>query len=591
MIETHDIILLNLHRRYVNQPLRYGGFSGLYLIAAFLEQNGYDGRVYVGDFQKGLDFLEGKCKKKAPKVIGLYCDFDNITENIAISRYVKRHYNIPVIVGGPQATALKEDFFQQSNCDAIVRYEGELTVLELMNYFIDGVGNLAEIKGIMFRNNGQLIVQPEQDLIENLDLLPFVDEKYSLNPEFRKTQACVMTGRGCPFHCAFCHEGHHTKKVRFRSVDNVLEEVKLFLKNNSGQDDLYVLFTDDTFTLKPARVKAICEGLKKLQEYRPFTWFCEGHIHTIYQNPEMLSDMARAGARRVQLGIEAGTQPVLDAYRKGSTVEEIKAVITACRDHGIAQIYSNIILGGAFFTREVFEADVEFAKELLLLGAGVVEIGVVSFWPLAETSMTKKPQEYGIHIVDDEFMTSIGDFPQTETAELSIWEINNMVRDMKKILYDYMKDMLSNGLVSEERILSWFKDHGGPDADGLWWYVLKENHLLFSYYELLASKEAVQSRGIRREVLMEYHPMRVFQMWQACETNENGVSIICDVEVSGLERQLLRYSLGKLTLKQVLEKVYKAIGKTIMEETAFIEEAIRIMTEFEKRHWIVYSKF
>ena len=69
----------------------------------------------------------------------------------------------------------------------------------------------------------------------------------------------------------------------------------------------------------------------------------------------MISYIAEAGARRIQLGIEAGTQEVLDAYRKGSTLDEIRDVVVRCRDAGIEQIYSNIILGGAFFTRDVYE--------------------------------------------------------------------------------------------------------------------------------------------------------------------------------------------------------------------------------------------
>ena len=55
----------------------------------------------------------------------------------------------------------------------------------------------------------------------------FIDENCYLVPNKRSYELSIMTGRGCPFHCAFCHEGHHTKKVRFRSVENVLEEIEI----------------------------------------------------------------------------------------------------------------------------------------------------------------------------------------------------------------------------------------------------------------------------------------------------------------------------------------------------------------------------
>ena len=99
----------------------------------------------------------------------------------SILRYIKEKYCLPVIVGGPQATALKKDFLVKSGCDAIVRYEGEVTVLELLQYFVDGYGCLENIKGIAFLKNNNLEINPDREVIENLDSLPFIDVKYALN--------------------------------------------------------------------------------------------------------------------------------------------------------------------------------------------------------------------------------------------------------------------------------------------------------------------------------------------------------------------------------------------------------------------------
>ncbi len=325
-MRNNDIVFFNLHRRYLNHIIEYGGFLGIYNLAAFLNENGYDAQSFAGSFMEGKAIIDEICQSKSTSMVGLYCDYENVTENIFLCRYIKENFHIPVIIGGPQATALNKDFFEKSLCDVVVRYEGELTVLDLVQYYLDEVGKIENIKGIIFLKNNKLIINQEQDIIQNLDALPFVNDACFLLEEPRD-RLSIMTGRGCPFHCAFCHEGHHTRKVRFRSVENVLREINIFIDSKCSFSNVYIMFTDDTFTLIPKRVKEICEGLKELRKKKDFLWFCEGHIHMLFLHPEMIEYMAQAGVHRIQLGIEAGTQDVLDAYRKGSTLEEIKFVV------------------------------------------------------------------------------------------------------------------------------------------------------------------------------------------------------------------------------------------------------------------------
>lgn len=242
-----DILLLNVHRRYLNYIPQYGGFLGIYLLAAFARQEGYQAKSFSGTLLEGQKRVDALCATGGVAMVGLYCDYDNVSENVFLCHYIKEKYHLPVVVGGPQATALREDFCRKSGCDALVRYEGELTLLELMNYFLEDVGDLASIRGISFLDNGKLITNPERPLIENLDRLPFIDEDCYLEPRQFFHGLSIMTGRGCPFHCAFCHEGAHTRKVRFRSVANVLAEIDDYLAKNKSEN-LYILFTDDTLT-------------------------------------------------------------------------------------------------------------------------------------------------------------------------------------------------------------------------------------------------------------------------------------------------------------------------------------------------------
>lgn len=570
-----DILFLNLHRRYINVEPTHGGFLGIYLLAAFVRQEGYEAKSFSGTLEAGLRQVDSLCAEKKVSMLGLYCDYENLTENIFLSHHVKENYNLPVIIGGPQATALDEKFFRESKCDAVVRYEGELTVLELMNFYLEEVGELEKILGISYLRGDELKVNPERPLIKNLDALPFIDEACYLEPDYFYRGLSLMTGRGCPFHCAFCHEGAHTRAVRFRSVENVLAEVDAFLKI-LGDDELYIFFTDDTFTLNSERVKKICDGLAERRKNHNFKFFCEGHIHTLYKNPEMISYLAAGGCVRIQLGIEAGTAQVLKSYGKHTTPEEIFEVVRLCRDAGIREVYGNIILGGANFSREIFEADKKFVRELLVESQGVVEIGIVTFWPLAETKMTRCPEEFGIKICDTEFVTSVGDFPQIETPELSRLTINDMCREFAQEISAQMGDMLENWRVPTERILSWFPTSYRTKSYGMWFKELISHEILFSYYEMLKLGEGFHSAQI--ENLSAAHPLRVVQLSNHLRRIDDTTAEICDEVLRGGELEVLLLTTGKLSLEEISRRVGQEIS-----------DVIEVLNRLERRHLIVYA--
>lgn len=566
-----DILFLNVHRRYLDVEPTHGGFLGIYLLAAFARQEGFEAKSFSGTLEAGLRHLENL----EVSMVGLYCDYDNVTENIFLSRHIKETYNLPVIVGGPQATALDQNFFRESKCDAVVRYEGELTVLELMNFYLEEVGELEKIRGITYLRGDELIKTPERPPIKNLDALPFIDEACYLVPEHFYRGLSLMTGRGCPFRCAFCHEGAHTRAVRLRSVENVLAEVDAFLKNWSD-DELYIFFTDDTFTLNSGRVKAICDGLAERRKAHNFKFFCEGHIHTLYKNPEMISDLVKGGCVRIQLGIEAGTAPALKAYGKNTTPEEIFEVVRLCRDAGIREVYGNIILGGANFTREIFEADKKFVRELLEESRGVVEIGVVTFWPLAETKMTRCPKEFGIKICDAEFLTSVGDFPQIETPELDRLTINDMRREFTEEIAAQIVDMLENWRVPTERVLSWFPTSRRIKNYGMWFKELMSSEILFAYYEMLKLGEGFHSAQV--ENLAAAHPLRVAHLSTHLKRINSTTAEICGEVLSGGELEILFLTTGKLSVEEIARRVDQNIS-----------DVIKILNRLERRHIIVYT--
>ena len=157
----NDILFFNLHRRYLDIELKYGGFLGIFVLAAFLNDNGYDAQSFAGALMEGKKLLDEACQNGKVQAIGLYCDYENVTENQFLSRYVHDTYNLPVFIGGPQATALDRTFYEKSQCTAVVRHEGEMAMLELLECLLDGTKDLKDIKGISFLQDQRLRINPE----------------------------------------------------------------------------------------------------------------------------------------------------------------------------------------------------------------------------------------------------------------------------------------------------------------------------------------------------------------------------------------------------------------------------------------------
>lgn len=588
-MRNNDIAFFNLHRRYVNNDSQFGSFLGIFLLSAFLSKNGHYAQGYAGALSEGKSLLDEICTQGLVKSIGLYCDYENVTENIYLSRYIKEQYGLPVFVGGPQATALGEKFLLDSTCDAIIRYEGELTMLELLDCVLDECGDFSDIRGIEYLLDGRLVQNPDRQPIANLDALPFIDDECYLKWPTRPDILNIMTGRGCPFNCAFCHEGSQTRQVRLRSVDNVLAEIDVFLAKSQAGREPYILFVDDTLTLSPKRVRALCAGLQERKKHHSFQWFCEGHVHTLYAHPEMIDYLAEAGVTRLQLGIESGNQKVLDAYRKGSTLDEIREVVRWCCDADIPQICGNLILGGAFFSQTIYEQDLAFAKELLSLSHGRLDMGVVSYWPLHGTSMTEHPEYYGLQIFDKNFLTSVGDFPQTETKEMDRWDIFWLIQKTWDELEEHMMAMVRHDEVPRELIFSWLSASKQHIVQSVWGIYLSKQEDLLAYYSMLSSRETYSSDELQMDFI-DAHPMRTMPATKALTyTLDGGVALKYDRYcLSEWEKNVFILATGKLSIRDIATALHDKFSTSICDAELL---TCRAVLNLENHKSIVFSKY
>ena len=273
-----------------------------------------------------------------------------------------------IVYGGVHVTSLSAESLEESpECDFVIRREGELTLVELIEALKKGETDFNHIKGLTWKkDSGAIILNPDRDLLPDMDTLPvgfFGDldlTRYIPHPTqyIQLPTYSVVTQRGCPYPCTFC-EAHVAlgKKLRQYSPSRVIEELKI-LKYEKGARGIY--FQDSTFTLNKKYVTQLFELMIK-EGLNDLLWSCTTRTDRV--DPELLALMYEAGCRNILYGIESGNQQSLDILKKNITVEVQEKSIEWTHRAKITMLCSYIIcLPGE--TEEMVQNTINYAKRL-----------------------------------------------------------------------------------------------------------------------------------------------------------------------------------------------------------------------------------
>ncbi|KXA98142.1 hypothetical protein AKJ39_02475 [candidate division MSBL1 archaeon SCGC-AAA259J03] len=261
-----------------------------------------------------------------------------------------------VIMGGPHPTLLPEETMVECpSVDILVRGEGERTIRELSRG-----KDPSNIKGVTYRENGEIVENEDRPPITDLDELPF--PAYHLLPmdQYKVAgirYATMITSRGCPFNCTFCASSRICgEKWRGKSPERVLEQIKL-LRQDYGVREIEML--DDTFVLDRDRAVKICDLI--IENNVDVSWSCSSRVDTI--DKSLAERLKEAGCHTIYLGIESGVQETLDRLKKGITIKQVKNAVSSIKETGLNAVGS-FILGVPGEAKKQMEKTVEFAKEL-----------------------------------------------------------------------------------------------------------------------------------------------------------------------------------------------------------------------------------
>lgn len=235
-------------------------------------------------------------------------------------------WNGKIIIGGPHTSVALDtipDFV-----DYVVQGEGEKAILDIIN-----------------SESNERVVKRER--ISDLDCLPFqpwdiftkMDYDYGCDWLDIKPVFTMNTSRGCPFDCSFCSVNSiWGRQYTYFSAERIISEIEYLVENYSAKA---IYFREDNFTLKKKRVIAFCEGL--ISKELNIQWACETRVDTLCDE-ELVKLMSAAGCRTVYLGVESGSQSVLDSLNKQISVEQIEKCVNLCKKQDI-RTYCSLITG------------------------------------------------------------------------------------------------------------------------------------------------------------------------------------------------------------------------------------------------------
>lgn len=265
-----------------------------------------------------------------------------------VLRFIKKiKPSIFSIVGGPHATANPLDALK-AGFDVAVIGEGEATVVELARA-IEGKIHFGPVGGLAYLEDGVLRFTGPRPFIENLDDIAFPARQFIDYTRYRRLG--VISMRGCPYRCLYCkpvEDKLFGKRLRRRSIENVLAELDEVIDR---YDNRQISFKDDTLTVNKT------EWFERLHDHFSrrnirLRWQCSSRVDTV--DIGKLKAMKAAGCRQIFLGIESGSQRILDYYRKDIRVERIRETFALCHSVGIRPCAS-IMLGAPMETREDLE--------------------------------------------------------------------------------------------------------------------------------------------------------------------------------------------------------------------------------------------
>jgi radical SAM superfamily enzyme YgiQ (UPF0313 family) len=311
-------------------------YVGIASLSTVLKQDGFDtSLIHITKPISKSEFVT-QIEKAAPDLIGFSCTspmFPVLRD--LVSWLVASKMSIPTVCGGIHPTIAPDETIAVPGIEMICRGEGESALIELCRK-LDRNEDISTISNIWVKKNGKIRKNPLRPPIDNLDELPFPDRSIFDYPNLygeRDGRLSILVSRGCPYDCAYCCNhlrrkiyGSKGRPVRFRSVDNVISELKHVIKRYPFCKT--VNFDDDILFLKKKWSEEFAERYST-EIKLPF--ICNARANLTDKTTVDL--LKKAGCHHVKFGLESGNEHISNKIlNRHLSNEQIKRAFALCKE-------------------------------------------------------------------------------------------------------------------------------------------------------------------------------------------------------------------------------------------------------------------
>jgi anaerobic magnesium-protoporphyrin IX monomethyl ester cyclase len=320
---------------------------GTLYAAALLRQHGFSVAHFDTMLEDPVEGFPAAVARHRPRIVALYEDNFNFLSKMCLTRMREVAYwmleaarasGARVLVNSSDASDHVAEYLRQG-FDFVLFGEAEWTLLELVQSLqANSDVQPKDIPGVTFleRPNGKLYRTPSRPLLRDLDTLPLPARDLIQVEAYRRAWKSshgafslnIVAGRGCPYRCNWCARPIYGDSFHVRSAESVAEEMKQ-LKDSYGAEHLW--FADDVFALKHGWVEELADAVERHPARIPFKIQSRVNLMTV----ETAAALRRAGCTEVWMGVESGSQKILDAMEKGTRVEQVWTARENLRSEGI----------------------------------------------------------------------------------------------------------------------------------------------------------------------------------------------------------------------------------------------------------------
>jgi len=364
--------------------------------AAVVQEAGFDVTFFDVGLRESPAEIEHELERYNPDYFVIYDDgFNYLTKmcltvmreaSFTMAKLAKSRGGVVIVCGSDSSDQYEK--YLLNGVDYVVRGEGEETLKELLGC-LDRRETPDDILGLAFRTGKETITTPPRPVMRNLDALPMPAWNLINLEPYRSIWKMnhgyfsmnLATTRGCPYKCNWCAKPIYGNRYNARTPEHVVNEIEFLLEKFNPE---HFWMCDDIFGLKPGWVKRFSELIE--EKGLKFRYKIQSRVDLLLEE-KTIEYLASSGAETVWVGAESGSQRILDAMDKGTTVEQIKKATKLLHHHHIKVAFF-LQFGYLGETQEDIDATLNMVLELM-----PDEIGISVSYPLPGTVFYEKVKE------------------------------------------------------------------------------------------------------------------------------------------------------------------------------------------------------